>query len=262
MTSASASPLNNGNGYTYPKMPIDLPKAAYLPDSATKPPYKMTQNSPNKTLPDPVIKALIKRIQNSYDEDISLERLIANTFCPGQKSAVVADIAESLTRIKDPQTGRSFLDQKTFKEESEKSLTINGLCIMKLSAPIQNALIAFQITYMELATIDASLGYLGPFECNRILTIDIGIMLTQLNKPKTVEKYLDATEFYNMEKQKKIDMGKGSPNRICEAFKAFLKDHPGEVKDFLRSHPEDVGAEESPHDIITFYHILEKQWKK
>ncbi len=229
MTMTSTGPINNLNTIDYSILPQKPPKA--VP-------------------PDSVLKSLNHRL-NSPDEKILPKDLIECTICPEDRRVAVTDIAKVFTHVKNPLTGEFFLAPGIYKEiyEAEK-MAASGPIRMLLSGMILEALKSFQQVYLGINPSDCSLGYLTPIDCRRILTIDAGIMLTQLTNPETLKPYLDPKEFNNMPRGKQIKMSAGNP--IFEAFKDFLR---------IEKHQE-AGMGETPFSIMNKYHFVQKRWEQ
>lgn len=193
--------------------------------------------------PDQTMKMIYLNMQ-PHDEKFSIENLKKYTIYPGKSSAKVTMMAEIFTRVKNPLTGRFFLDPKTFAKMSDEKKK-------ELSGPNLKALRAFQAAYMEEMIVPD--GALGPIESIRILTIDIGVMLTQMDDPNTGKPYLNPKIFKEMPRLKQVKISdEYPPNSIYNALIKFLKDN--------RS-PKDT-TEVTPYTIIYKYPLLRQHWNK
>jgi hypothetical protein len=175
------------------------------------------------------------------DEKISPEALEKLTVSPGKSDIKVSAMAEILTHIKNPLNGAFILSPQTFAALPVKKRT-------ELSGPTLEALITFQKVYMGITRPDGSL---TPYECKRILTIDIGIMLTQITDTETGKPFLDPKVFSDMPRRMQIKLTEGTPNPVYEAFKLFL------IKGQLLK----AGTEVTPQDIFSQYPVLRQIWK-
>ena len=201
-----------------------------------------------KEPPDTNLRESSSHVLSSYerakfypDEKISPAALNKLTVSPGKSDIKVAAMAEVLTRIKNPLTGAFILSPQTFAALPVKKRS-------ELSGPILEALITFQKVYMGLTSPDGSL---TPYECKRTLTIDIGIMLTQITDTETGKPFLDPKIFSDMPRHMQIKLSDGAPNPVYEAFKLFL------TKEQLLG----AGVEVTPQDIFSQYPVLRQIWK-
>lgn len=225
MSMTSTGPINKFNNLAYYKMPKE-PQDAAKQDSALE--KKVKQIPPDEQVSD-----------------------LRGTIFPGQSDILITEIAEILTHVKNPLTGEFFLTPDSFAHLWIKEVLLTGSSILELNGQILQALKSFQKIYMG---IDTPNGSLGPLECNRILTIYSGIMLTQLTRPHLDEHYLDTTVFNEMPLDMRVKMAQkspdGSPNPIYVAFQEFLKDRPL---------PE-ARKKTTPYTILSKYHLVREQW--
>lgn len=210
---------------------------------------KMPKSLQGTSLPDSIATALHYAYLETYDPDdakLITENIKKQTVNPGEQNEKVEEIAIILTRVEKPITGGFFLAPETFAKLPEKNKsTLNG--------PILEALRSFQHIYMGQAM---PTGSLGPFECKRILTIDAGMMLTQVINPVTHRPYLDPKVFNGMPRIMRVKLGKGYTemdnfNPLFEAFKDFLMNENFQSPD----------TEETINTIIGKHYLLQRKWE-
>jgi hypothetical protein len=176
-------------------------------------------------------------------ETLTSEEIRNFTAYPGESRPMVAHIAEILTRVINPLTSRPFLDPGFYNMMPEDSKE-------KLDGAILHAVKLFKRVYLEDSQPDDSV---GPIECRRILTIDLGLMLSRMINFGTDKPYLDPKAFDSMPHHQKVVMGFGSPNPIYEAF-----------KEFLRGNRLGVFKEETIYNVLSSYNyqLIRNRWEK